>query len=232
MTTFVLVHGAWHGPWAWSRVVPLLDAAGARTLAPDLSDVGDYGLHDHAAIVAAALDAAHDAVVLVGHSYSGLVVREAADVRPDVVDHIVLVDGWAGPNGAGLFDLAPDAFVTSVRAAAEARGEGRWIPAPPPAAFGILDPDDAQWLSARLRPQPLRTFTDPTRLSGAVDRIPGTAIYCRPQTYSFEQFGAALGYRTRALDGAHDVMLTHPESLARMLLDASLVQNQEVRSLE
>ncbi|MFE3441513.1 alpha/beta fold hydrolase [Nocardia sp. NPDC059180] len=228
MTTFVLVHGAWHGPWAWSRVVPLLHAAGARTRTPDLSAVGDHGLHDHAAIVAAALDTARDdEIVLVGHSYSGLVVREAADARPDVVSHIVLVDGWAGGNGVSMFDLAPEAFVTSVRAAAEARGGGRQIPAPPPAAFGILDADDAEWLSARLLPQPLRAFAEPTHLSGAVDRIPGTAIYCRPQTYPFERFGAALGYRTRALDGAHDVMLTHPESLTQMLLDASLLQNQE-----
>ncbi|WP_040783402.1 alpha/beta fold hydrolase [Nocardia pneumoniae] len=234
MTTFVLVHGAWHGPWAWERVVPLLHAAGARTRTPDLSAVGDCGLHDHAATVAAVLDAAPDdeEIVLVGHSYAGLVVREAADARPDVVDHIVLVDGWAGRAGVGMFDLAPAAFVASVRAAAESRGDGWRIPAPPPAAFGIVDADDAAWLAARLLPQPLRTFTETTRLSGVVDRIPGTAIYCKPQTYPFAQFGAALGYRTRAVDGPHDVMLAQPEPLARLLLEASLVQNREARSLE
>ncbi len=231
MTTFVLVHGAWHGPWAWERVVPLLHAAGARTLVPDLSTIGDYGLHDHAAIVAATLDTApDDELVLVGHSYSGLVVREAADMRPDAVDHLVLVDGWAGADGASMFSLAPGAFARTIRAAAEARGDGRWIPAPPPAAFGIADTADADRLAARLLPQPLRTFTEPTRLRGAVDRIPGTALYCRPQTYPFEQFGAALGYRTRALDGPHDVMLTDPGTLARTLVE--LVQNQEARSLE
>ncbi|WP_067810411.1 alpha/beta fold hydrolase [Nocardia beijingensis] len=234
MTTFVLVHGAWHGPWAWERVVPLLRAAAAHPVTPDISAVGDYGLHDHAAIVAAALDAVPDdeEIVLVGHSYAGLVVREAADARPEAVDHIVLVDGWAGRDGVGMFDLAPAAFVSAVRAAAESRGDGRHIPAPPTEAFGIVDSGDAAWLAARLLPQPLRTFTEGTRLGGAVDRIPGTAIYCRPQTYPFARFGAALGYRTRSLDGPHDVMLTHPESLAGMLLDASRIQNREVRSLE
>ncbi|WP_063051284.1 alpha/beta fold hydrolase [Nocardia arthritidis] len=231
MTTFVLVHGAWHGPWAWERVAPLLQAAGAHTLTPDLSSVGDYGLHDHAAIVAATLDAApDDELVLVGHSYSGLVVREAADLRPDAVGHIVLVDGWAGADGASMFSLAPDPFVQTIRAAAESRGDGWQIPAPPPAAFGIVDTDHADWLAARLLPQSLRTFTEATDLSGAVDRIPGIAIYCRPQTYPFEQFGAALGYPTFALDGPHNVMLTHPEPLARMLLE--LVHNWEGRSLE
>ncbi|WP_068053061.1 alpha/beta fold hydrolase [Nocardia xishanensis] len=233
MTTFVLVHGAWHGPWAWQRVVPVLRAAGAHTITPDLGADDDHGLHDHAAVVAAALDDVPDEeIVLVGHSYAGLVVREAADARPDTVDHIVLVDGWAGRDGIGMFDLAPAAFATSVRAAAESRGDGRRIPPPSAAAFGIVDPDNAALLDARLLPQPLRTFTESTRLTGAVDHIPGTAIYCEPQTYPFAQFGAALGYRTRALDGPHDVMLTRPQPLARMLLEASLVQNREVRNLE
>ncbi len=225
MTTFVLVHGAWHGPWAWDRVVPLLHDAGARTLTPDLSAVADVDLHDHAGIVTAALDSAlPDDVVLVGHSYAGLVVREAADARP--VRHVVLVDGWAGGAGASLIDLAPAPFGTAVRAAA---GDGWRIPAPPPAAFGVTDPDDAAWLAERLVPQPLRTFTEPTRLRGAVDRIPGTAIHCVPATYAFEEFGAAVGYRTQALDGPHDVMLTDPERLARLLL---VLQEQEARSLQ
>ncbi|MFL6140611.1 MAG: alpha/beta hydrolase [Labedaea sp.] len=233
MTTFVLVHGAWHGPWAWDRVVPLLHAAGARTFTPDLRRVGDHGLHDHAETVVAALDtiAEDDELVLVGHSYAGLVVREAADARPDAVDHIVLVDGWAGADGASMFSLAPDTFATAVRAAAQTLGDGWQVPAPPPAAFGIVDIQDATWLAARLLPQPLRTFTEPTHLSGAVDRIAATAIYCRPQTYPFDRFGESVGYRTLALDGPHDVMLTDPEPLARMLL-RSFVQEREARSLE
>ncbi|WP_348637864.1 esterase/lipase family protein [Actinomadura madurae] len=132
MTTFVLVHGAWHGPWAWERVVPLLSAAGARTLTPTLGAGDDHGLHDHAAAVVAALDTVRDEVVLVGHSYAGLVVREAADARPGAVGHVVMVDGWAGPDGAGMFDLAPDPFVQLARTAAETLGDGRRIPAPPP----------------------------------------------------------------------------------------------------
>jgi len=227
MTTFVLVHGAWHGPWAWDRVVPLLHAAGTRTRTPDLGADADQGLHDQAGAVVAALDTVPegDDVVLVGHSYAGLVVREAADARPQAVGHVVLVDGWAGQTGSRLVSLAPEPFVAALRAAAERFGDGRLIPAPPPAAFGIVDPDIAADLAARLRPQPLRTFTEATRLTGAVDRIAGTALYCLPQTYPFDRFGAALGYRTRALDGPHDVMLTHPERLARMLLEAGSFRN-------
>lgn len=225
MTTFILVHGSWHGSWAWDRVTPLLRRAGAHTVVPDLRD-GDVGLREHVDDVVAALDAAPgDAapgdVVLVGHSYAGLVVREAADLRPDRVRHIILVDGWAGPDGAGMFTLAPDVFVQTIRSWAD----GAQVPAPPPAAFGITDPDEAARLVPRLRPQPLRTFTDTTRLSGAVDRIPGTAIYCRPQTYAFDRFAKALGYPALGIDGPHNVMLTHPEPLARMLLDTAHFEN-------
>ncbi|KAB8194553.1 alpha/beta fold hydrolase [Nonomuraea phyllanthi] len=229
MTTFVLVHGAWHGPWAWDRLVPLLHAAGARTLTPDLSAAADHGLHDDAATVVAALDTVRDdgEVVLVAHSYAGLAAREAADARPGAARHLVLVDGWAGPDGAGMFDLAPDAFVTAVRAAAETRGDGRRIPAPPPAAFGITDPGDAEWLAARLVPQLLRTFTERTRLSGAVDRIPGTAVHCSPQTYPFDRLGAAVGYRTVELDAPHNVMLARPEPLARILMEVASFKNEK-----
>ncbi len=223
MTTFVLVHGAWHGPWAWDLVVPLLRAAGAHTLVPDRSAVGDYGLHDHACIVIDALDSVspHDELVLVGHSYAGLVVREAADARPISVDHLVLLDGWAGPHGAGMFSLAPEPFVTAIRAAAEKFGDGWRIPAPPPAAFGITDSTTADWLAARLLPHPLRAFTESTTLTAAVDQVSGTALYCEPLTYPFDRFGSAVGYETRALNAPHDAMLTHPEDLVRMLLEYS-----------
>jgi hypothetical protein len=103
------------------------------------------------------------------------------------------------------------------------RQTGRSIhPRAGPSAFGVTDPDDANWLSQRLLPQPLRTFTEVTRLTGAVDQIPGTAIYCRPQVYPFEQLAKEIGYRTVVIDGPHDVMLTRPHELAALLLDVRL----------
>jgi pimeloyl-ACP methyl ester carboxylesterase len=218
MTTFVLVPGAWHGSWAWDRVVPCLEGAGARTVALDLAPSPGTGLRDHARHVAAALAGAPgEPVVLVGHSYGALVVREAADLVPDRVSHVVLVDGWAGPDGSSLFSLAPDAFVQRMRDAAD--GDGL-IPAFDPAPL-VDDPADADWLRPRLRPQPLLTFTEPTALTGAVDRIPGTGIHCRPPTYPFEKFARDVGYEAIPLDGPHDIMLARPEPLSRLLLDTA-----------
>ncbi|MEV0749630.1 alpha/beta hydrolase [Streptomyces sp. NBC_00184] len=219
MTTFVLVHGAWHGSWAWERVTPILLAAGARVVAPDLTLDRDVGLRHHVDEVVTAIDAtAGDDLVLVGHSYAGLVVRQAADRRPERVAHLVLVEGWAGPDGSGLAQLAPDWFMAAMRANA---GDGWCVPAPAPESFGITEPGEARRLEQRLRGQPLRTFTEPTRLTGAVGRIPGTGVHCRPATFPFARFAAELGYRDIALDGPHDVMLSDPRSVADVLLSCA-----------
>jgi hypothetical protein len=67
----------------------------------------------------------------------------------------------------------------------------------------------------------VRTFTEQTRLIGAVDRIPGTAICCRPAVFEFAAMGRQLGYRVQTIDGPHDVMLTDPDRLATALTETS-----------
>ncbi|NUW45786.1 alpha/beta fold hydrolase [Nonomuraea rhodomycinica] len=278
MTTYVLVPGAWHGPTAWDRVVPLLERAGARAVTIDLAATPATGLDEHVQQVITALDAlepstfaaptcdaatpespAHTPhtsvstsrtvarasrtvfptpgpsapepgrVILVGHSYAGLVVRQAADRRPERVEHLILIDAWVGPDGSGLFTLTPEAFAERIRAAADESG---LIPAPAPALYGVTEPDDVAWLQPRLRPHPLRTFTDTTTLTGAVDRVPGTALYCRPQSLPFDRLAEELGYRTMPVDAPHDVMVTDPETVARYLLDIPQVQNREAPELQ
>jgi pimeloyl-ACP methyl ester carboxylesterase len=225
MTTFVLVHGAWHGGWTWERVTPLLQAAGATVHAPTLTGLdaaatgnpADIGLATHVSDVIDVLEALpHGAsAMLVGHSYAGLVVREAADRVPERVEHITLIEGWAGGHASSLLTLAPDWFADGIRAMTSADVA---IPAPDPAVVGIIDPDDADWLRARMRPQPARTFSDRTRLTGAVDAIPGTAINGVAATLPFSDLARRLGYRLLDIDAPHDMMLTHPQQVARALL--------------
>ena len=92
MTDFVLIHGAWHGSWCWTRVRRLLAAGAHRVFTPTLTGVGershllsrDVGLDTHVADVANLMiwEDLRD-IVLVGHSYGGVVVRHVADRMPD-----------------------------------------------------------------------------------------------------------------------------------------------------
>src|SRR5918998_2696446 len=116
-----------------SRVQQRLATLGVTDVAvPTLTGLGDrrdelhlgIGLRTHVEDLVAVLDAADQPVILAGHSYSGLVAREAADRRPDAVRHLVLVDGWAGADGASLVGLAPSWMADAMTAGAASSGDG------------------------------------------------------------------------------------------------------------
>src|SRR5882757_3615170 len=108
MSTFLLVHGAWHSGRCWERVAPLLEAAGHRVSAPSLTGFGDrahllgpeVGLDTHVDdVVRTILDEDLTDVVLVGHSYAGLVVSSAANRVPDRIGRLVYLDAMVPLDG-------------------------------------------------------------------------------------------------------------------------------------
>ncbi len=121
MTTYVLVHGAWHGGWCWRNVAARLREAGHDVHTPTLTGLGELahlagpeiGLRTHTDDLLGLLkyEDLRD-IVLVGHSYAGLVVREAADRVPEHVARITVVDAWAARDGESLDDLAPPSSAT------------------------------------------------------------------------------------------------------------------------
>ncbi|MEV0292437.1 alpha/beta fold hydrolase [Nocardia sp. NPDC050710] len=241
-STYVLVHGAWHGGWAWDRVATPLRMAGHRVYTPTLTGLGecahlltpDVGLQTHVTDIVEVLEQ-HDLtdVILVGHSYAGFVVRGAADAVPHRIRRLVLVDAWVGADGTSMHDHAPAPFVTAMRDAAGRHGAGRYIPPPAPEQVGVHDPADIAWLRDRLTAHPLRTFDEPTRLTGAVDRIDTLAITATPgNAIPFAAWAHEFGWPVYEVASGHDVMVTAAPALTELLLraaDTAAVANNNER---
>jgi len=130
MATFALVHGAWHGAWCWEKLTPLLRQAGHDVVAPDLPiDDNTASFDTYADVACAAVDECSDDLILVGHSYGGLLARLFAERHPEKVGGLVLVDPvlgceWAHPG------KAQDALRVS---AVKLTRVGEWL-----ARFGVV----------------------------------------------------------------------------------------------
>ena len=172
MATFVLVHGAWHGGWCWRDVAAALRAQGHDVLAPTLSGVAERArlaphadLSLHVEELAGLLYFADvREVVLVGHSYGGLVVSGAAARASARLARLVYLDAFVADAGQSLFDL----LRPERREVYESTAIDGLIPSPPPEVFGVTEPRLAAWTSDRLTPQPLPTWTEPLAHTSAL----------------------------------------------------------------
>jgi pimeloyl-ACP methyl ester carboxylesterase len=229
--TFVLVHGAWHGGWCWARVVPLLRQAGHEVFTPTLTGLGerahllnpgiDLDTHVRDVVALLEMEDLHD-VVLVGHSYGGMVITGAADRAPSRLRRLVYLDAFVPENGKALVDYIPPE-----RAAHQqeiARESGTLDPMPL-AALGLSRADDIAWVAPRLVKQPYKTMTQPLGLRDAGrSAISRTFVDCHSATGTFNQFIAKLrddpGWRYQELHSGHDAMVSDPEGVARILLES------------
>ena len=221
--TFVLVHGAWHGGWCWSKVTPLLNAAGHRVHSPTLTGLGERAhlltaevdLDTHIKDITALFhyEDVHDAI-LVGHSYGGMVIAGAAPTVAERLAGVVYLDAFLPEDGKALQDYVP------IRAP-----EGAWRLPPPgkPPRFGVRDETDVAWMEARLTDQPLKAMTQPVRIASDISaRVPHTYILCTKANQFAEAAERARkrGFKYRELLSAgHDAMITQPGELARLLVE-------------
>ena len=230
MTDYVLIHGAWHGSWCWARVRRLLAVGAHRVFTPTLTGVGershllsrDVGLDTHVADVANLMiwEDLRD-IVLVGHSYGGVVARhDVADRMPDRIRSLIYLDAFVPENGKALFDYLPDEG-KGLRELAVAHGEGWKIP-PIPASVFAVNAADAAWVDRQCTMHPLSSCEAPAQIGGACDGI-ATIGYIRARGYDgpFGQFYAKAGERgwwQEELACGHDVMLDMPNELTALLL--------------
>jgi pimeloyl-ACP methyl ester carboxylesterase len=112
MSTFVLVHGAWHGEWCWDKMIPLLQDAGHRVLTLDLPGHGmnktatsKVALQDYTDCLCSILDNESEQVILVGHSMGGIVITQTAEYRPEKIQLLVYLCAFLPQNGQTLLQI-------------------------------------------------------------------------------------------------------------------------------
>jgi pimeloyl-ACP methyl ester carboxylesterase len=228
MSTFGLVHGGWHGAWAWEALGRELEGRGHRAVAVDLPcDDPGAGLARYAEVVEAALGDAHD-VVLVGHSLGGLTIPLVAARRP--ASRLVYLCGVLPDPGRSLRDqLAAEGIFVPGFPATERDELARsyWASAVAATASMYADcpPETAAWAFARLRPQAGTTSREPFPLDRVPD-LPVTSIVCSDDravdpAWSRRAARERLGVEPLELPGGHSPMLSRPAALAELLLLAS-----------
>lgn len=233
-TTFVLVHGAWHGGWCWSRVAERLRSDGHLVHTPTLSGLGErchllspqLNLDTHIQDVVNVLEFEElENVVLVGHSYGGIIISGVADRAPDRLRQLVFLDSLLLESGKSLFSDFPQAVVQQRLQAIWETGAGVGAPAAiPPSAFGVKDPADAAWVKRRMTPQPVGTYLQPLLLKAPIGNgLHKTYIDCTVDPIptlepSKARVRADSSWHVRTAAWGHDAMVVAPEPLSAMLV--------------
>lgn len=224
MSTYVLVHGAHTGSHSYRRVRQLLQHAGHQVYAPSLTGLGErshlaspeVNLSTHIQDVCNAIwyEDLTD-VVLVGHSYGGMVVTGTADRMPERIKHLVYLDALLPADGQSVYDLIGDE---------QRPADNAWLVPMPRLAV------DDEWLRQRRVPQPRATLEEKVGLAAPLESRPFTLTYIVATERSdpgpiFDRTAERLRARTdgrwtvREIGGGHGMMTTNPEGLAQLFLE-------------
>ncbi len=216
MSTFVLVHGAWHGGWCWDRVALLLRGAGHEVHAPTLTGLSErshllsplVGLDTHVEDVVRLVDTLDlTGVVLVGHSYAGMVITGVADQLPERVAALVYVDAFVPSDADSAYSLTSD-------------DQRRWF----------IDGGSEDGLSVtplpffdrRATPHPLASLLQRISLK-STPAVPRHYVWLReggqpPFAETYDRLCQDRSWQTHVLPAGHNVMRDDPRGLLAILL--------------
>ncbi len=231
--TYVLVHGAWHGGWCWRRVEQRLRQAGHRVFTPTCTGLGE---RSHLISRDLTLDTLTDDicnviafeelsdVVLVGHSFGGIVISGVADRIPERLRRLVYLDALLVQPGQTPFDILPPEAAAERKRMAQKTSGGLSLPVPPASSFAVTDPEDAAWVDRRLTPHPFSLYASPLNIRNPVGNgLPRSYIACTEPPYPvlrgvWEWVRQQSDWEWLEIAAGHDAMVTAPEELTRMLL--------------
>lgn len=237
----VLVPGTWHGAWCWRDFSIQWSLDSSHRLWPlDLAGLGERkdelesGVHlnDHVDDVVSLLDREElSNVILVGHSYGGMVITGAASRRIDRIRGLVYLDAVVPAPGQSMLTCGP-ARDASARAEYEAAvrslaPDGELMQPLPPVALGVAaEHPSYDWLASNLSPHPLQTWLDPLEFGeGDPAQLAKLYIHCTnpvlqpsdiPWFADRARQSGAWSYRELAT--GHEAMVTKPAELADLVL--------------
>jgi pimeloyl-ACP methyl ester carboxylesterase len=235
MSTFVLIHGAWHGAWCWHKVTPLLQSRGHTVHTPDLPALGvdrtplqSASLQSYADRVCATLSACNEAVYLVGHSMGGIAITQAAEAMPRNVKMLVYLTAFLLPNGRSLLDQAqtdsgaqvlPNLVFAPDQSSATLKAD-----AIQEVFYADCSPSDLALARSLLVPQAAAPLATPVQTTadrwGSVPRVYIECTADRAISLPTQQSMHALHpcKRVMTLPTSHSPFLSAPQALADQLL--------------
>ena len=236
--TFVMIHGSWHGGWAWQGVVRQLSKRGHRAEAPTLPGHGPGAIRlgiTHQDCVRSVVSYIENQrlkeVVLVGHSFGGSVIQKVVEEIPSLVERTIFLDALIVEDGHCVFDELPPEYVALFNGLARTSSDNTMLipwevwrdnfmqDAPEREAHSVWE---------QLSPEPNQVNLDRLDLKRFYSlAIPKSFIYCRqdkalPPGCFHPQMSSRLGqFKLLEMDGSHEVMFTRPDELADNIIEAS-----------
>lgn len=239
--TFILVHGAWHGSWAWDAIVPRLTAAGHDAIAVDLPGNGrdatpprEVTLDVYAAHLARLVDATSGPVILVGHSMGGMSAAQTCELRPERIALAVYLCAFLLPDGMSVlafYDKYLQPWMRGAHARVSYDSDGLRSSIDPASAVEVFyhraERTLAETAAGKLTPQPEGARRSPLRVTPPrFGRVPRVYIEARDdhsvhlplQRKMQELVPCQACY---GLDSDHAPQLSQPDVLTRLLLDVA-----------
>lgn len=233
---FVLIHGAWHGGWAWEGVIRSLTEAGHTAEAPTLpghspdDDRSRITFESYVQKITEVLWRQTNPVVLVGHSSAGFLLQSAAPMVRRKIERLIFLNAWILPGNTAQLDLVPPASARQLTAGANASPDNS-VPVMDEFVRNILmageDKNAQDNVISRLTPQPLALFNTPVNVEAFNDLdVPKSVVYCRDDTSlppgTFLRMAEGLGrFDMVEIEGGHEALVTHPARVAEALVRAA-----------
>jgi len=235
MSTYVLIHGAWHGAWCWKNVIPLIEKEGHKVIAPDLPGHGEnkrpiaeITLQAYTDRVCQILDEQSDPVILVGHSMGGVVITQTAEYRPSKIKKLVYVTAFLLQNGEFLLQHAepdtealvlPNLIMSEDQSYATVKEEVL-----KEVFYADCSDEDVEFAKSHLVPQAAAPFATPVSTTEKnFGRVPRAYISClldKAISLSIQEklYKALPCEKVISMKTSHSPFFSAPEELAKHLL--------------